>query len=128
MSKSKVVFTQAPELQQEPAVITAATGNKRVMMYNIPFEITKDDIIEMVDAHGFAETYHSVHMPRTKFGKNSRKPQTGLSYGFITFKTVEIAAVFLRIFQNFHFLYCKSEKLTSTKPGQASPSAGRRRM
>jgi len=79
------------------------------IMSDIPSEVTVDQIISVIDEHGFAETYDFVYMPTED---NSRESH---GYALINFKTAEFAENFLCIFENFFFPDCNSTKLSHTK-------------
>ena len=94
-------------------------------MYGIPTRLTVGDVIDAINQHGFDGTYHPVSMPTAKRPNRTESeeaPSHNIGYAFIQFKTPESASEFLQVFQNFSFLDCNSEKLTSTRPADFQPA------
>jgi len=107
---------QASAMHQGLGVNTAA---KNVMMYSIPLQVTRNQVIDMINEHGFAGSYDSLEMPRAK-GKEKTTYESGvrsnnMGYAFISFKTAQFATKFLTTFQDFVFPDCNQQKMTGTK-------------
>jgi len=125
---TEVVSDAGPQtaLQQEVEASTEADGATTLMMYDIPFQVTEAQVIDTLAEHGFADMYDFICMPPSKGAKSGSRntvdlqglQSENLGYAFIDFKTVESAHEFLRIFQNFSFPNCISQKLTCTKPAR----------
>lgn len=114
-------FEQAAAMQQAPEVSTVLEKVQTVIMYNIPFQATQQQVIKVINQHGFAGTYDFLHMPVSNGGKckdsgDAMKKSHHLGFAFINFLTPESAPNFLKIFQNFCFPDCNSSKLTGSKP------------
>lgn len=86
-----------------------------VKMYNIPFHLTVGNVMYTLNEHGFKGTYDFVQMPPARTKAQLSKGDNNVGYAFITLKTSHSAAEFLRIFQDFSFPNCHSEKLTCSQ-------------
>lgn len=92
----------------------------RVMVYDIPFTATEEDVMGKITEYGFARDTccQIVSMPASKGGSRTQSLNQG--YAFVNFKEVEFAEEFLRTFQNVPFANCDQEgKLACSK--QANP-------
>jgi len=114
------LFEQAPVMQQGHEVSAVLEKVQSLMMYSIPLQLTKQQVIDVINQHGFAGTYDFIHMPFSKGkchdSRGSLKGSHHQGYAFINFLLPEVAAEFLKIFQNFCFPNCNSTKLTGSKP------------
>lgn len=91
--------------QKTPEVSAVANGTTTVMMYDIPLQMSVEQVIDMINDHGFADTYNFVHMPSSTGG-----------HVFINFKTAEFASDFLGIFQRCVYSHGNSRNLICAKP------------
>lgn len=84
-----------------------------LMIYDIPFKLTINRMVDVIDDHGFVGAYDFVYMPPSK--GRSRNESVNIGYMFINFKLPEDASKFLSVFQNISFPDAESPKLTCTK-------------
>lgn len=111
---------EAPAVQQKPAEDTEANNITTVMMYDIPFEVTRDQVTNLLIEYGFTDTYDFFYLPASNGGvgnegENPEARSINVGYAFIKFKTAQHATQCLDVFQDFAFPNYDSKKLTCTK-------------
>lgn len=137
VSEEATMTATTTEESEAPATITEENSMTKIMMYDIPFQVSVNQVIDTVIAHGFNGTFDSVEMPCEKKMRHRNidsEHKKNMGFAFIDFKTAESAAEFLLVFQEISFPGCSSEKLTCAKPTLCStsivpkpPKANRRR-
>jgi len=86
-----------------------------LMLGNLPYRVTKADIMEAVQHMGYENTCHVCHIPNA----NKWRPRaTNLGYAFICFTNAECAAAFVDDFSNFRFLGTSSTKRCTIAPAR----------
>lgn len=105
--------------QNTPATSEVTT----LMLCDIPCRRTVEQIIEVINALGFANTFNLVYMPskRPKYVQN-------MGYAFVNFKSAEQATAFGEAFQSFRFPNTSSKKVSYTKPARYQGYAGNLNM
>jgi len=93
--------------EDEPETTTsdASVIRTSVMMRNIPNEFTRDTLVELLDAHGFAGCYDLVYLPIDFQTENA------LGYAFINLSTPDVAERFRNYFEGFAAWPVTSEKV-----------------
>jgi hypothetical protein len=74
-----------------------------LMVCPLPYEVCSEELLEAVNALGFAGAYDFVYMPSrsTRKGAKSRKGNVG--YAFVNFGTAERATQFTAAFESYSF-------------------------
>jgi len=84
----------------------SATGKTTVMWKNLPNNYTRDDLLGLINKHGFESTYDFFYSP-IDFTSNAL-----VGYAFLNFVSTEEANRFYDKFQNFTQWNLKSEKVS----------------
>ena len=74
------------------------------MIYNIPPGYSVEQFIDVINYHGFENTYDLVYKGRRT------------TYAFVNFVSPEFATMFANVFTKYLFSYQGWDKLSSTKP------------
>jgi len=88
-----------------------------LMICDIPCRRSIEQVMEVVDMHGFANTYDLVYMPHQK-GRRTQAQSQNVGYAFINFKESTWATAFMDVFVNVRFPSSSSEKLSYAKPAR----------
>merc|ERR1719506_1094529 len=83
-----------------------------MMIRNIPCRLSQNDLVEAINAVGFAEMYDFVYLPTGRHGTTSKG---NLGYGFVNFKSSQYAEHFAVTFDNFQFPGTSSSKKCTLK-------------
>jgi hypothetical protein len=90
----------------------SSTDGTTMMIRNIPCRLSQNDVIEAINACGFADTYDFVYLPTGRHGTTSKG---NLGYGFVNFKSSQHAEHFGVMFENFQFPGTSSSKKCTLK-------------
>lgn len=85
-----------------------------LMICDIPCRRSIEELKEIIDQQGFAETFDLIYMPGRKGSRNKCSQNVG--YAFVNFKTAHWANSFLKIFKDFEFPDTVSTKKSYAKP------------
>lgn len=94
-SKSSICSSVASTILDEPMKIKYDGPPTAVMMKNVPKNITREELLEVVDAAGFQKDYDIISLPIDLL------TDVGLGYAFINFRTHEQAEKFKLHFHGF---------------------------
>jgi enoyl-CoA hydratase/carnithine racemase len=85
-----------------------------LMLSNLPCRVTQHQMVDVLDAMGFGDSYDLLYLP---VGKPASKSGTSnLGYGFINFMDPDEALIFADVFQAYQFEGTNSSKLSTVKP------------
>jgi len=88
-----------------------------MMICDIPCRQNINQLIDVINEHGFSGTYDLVYMPPQKgFRRTSPKHSQNMGYAFVNFKDPTYADAFWHAFYDFTFPNCRSLKRTYSKP------------
>merc|ERR1712187_330428 len=79
--------------------------NTTVMMKNVPTDLTRDQLLELMNKNGFEKEYDVVSLPI------DLKDEVGLGYAFVNFTTHEQAEKFKEHFHDFKDWPVPSDKV-----------------
>jgi len=82
-------------LQDEEQIASSTRRLTTIMMKNIPNNMSRDQLLDVINAEGFAGLYDFVYLPI------DFKTSVGLGYSFINFEDPEVADRFRFHFQGF---------------------------
>lgn len=85
-----------------------------LMICNIPCRITQQQLVEVIDAMGFAGKYDFLYLPTG--GRSSTVGSSNLGYGFINFADPVDSDPFQQAFLNFQFEGTSSTKVVTVRP------------
>lgn len=88
-----------------------------LMIADIPCRKSIEDVIELIDSLGFTNTYNLVYMP-SRMRPHGQGSLTNIGYGFVNFKTAQLAAEFGHAFKNIVFPNSATKKISYTKPAR----------
>jgi len=80
---------------RQPPRHPEADRKTTVMMQHLPNQMSRDDLIQMLNVRGFIGQFNFVYMPLDLL------TQTGLGYAFIDLSSPEVARLFWRTFDGF---------------------------
>lgn len=100
-----------PKGQKAPEVSAVANGVTTLMMYDLPVQMAVNEVMDMINNHGFADSYNFVYMPPSIGGALE-----SLGHAYVNFRTAESAEDFLAVFQRFVCSHGNSRNLIRTKP------------
>jgi hypothetical protein len=84
------------------------------MICNIPCRITQHQLVEVIDAMGFAGKYDFLYLPTG--GRSSTVGSSNLGYGFINFTDPGDTDPFMAAFKDFQFEGTTSTKVCTVRP------------
>ncbi|CAK0889707.1 unnamed protein product [Prorocentrum cordatum] len=91
----------------QPPSSSGAEWRTTVLLRNVPYPLTRDMLVELLDAHGFRGQFDLVYVPR------DFKTNQTFGYAFVNALTSEIAARIHRSFEGFQAWPVKSQKKCS---------------
>lgn len=95
----------ADESDDEPAVVEAEEEKTTVMLRNVPYNVTRDSVIKMMDDAGFKGLYDFIYMPI------DFRSKSGFGYAFINLVSNAAAEQFFAHFNGFADWEIKSQKV-----------------
>ena len=109
--------SSAPELHPPPAGLVMPSGKPpsslgaewrtTVLFRNVPNQLTRDMLVEILDSHGFRGKFDMVYLP-VDFKTNQ-----ALGYGFVNAVDSETSVRLFRVFEGFQAWPVKSPKTCS---------------
>jgi hypothetical protein len=99
----------------EESVDRPAQDITTLMICSIPFHVSSEELLQAVDALGFAGTYDFLYMPSRCASKKHGKTRRGnVGYAFINFRNPRLASRFTLAFQGYAF--SDSDKQVFVRP------------
>lgn len=95
----------ADESDDEPAVVEVEEEKTTVMLRNVPYNVTRDSVIKMMDDAGFKGLYDFIYMPI------DFRSKSGFGYAFINLVSNAAAEKFFAHFNGFADWEIKSQKV-----------------
>lgn len=75
-----------------------------LMICSIPFQVSREELLQAMDSLGFAGTYDFLYMPSRSAAKKHGKTRRGnVGYAFVNFRYARFAARFTSVFAGFTF-------------------------
>lgn len=97
----------------ESSCSSSVTLFTTVMMRNIPNNVTRAKLLDLMNAEGFAGTYDFVYLPI------DFKSKAGLGYSFVNFADPDVAERFHSHFSGFNAWDVQSDKVCETNWSEA---------
>jgi RNA recognition motif-containing protein len=94
-----------PTEQQPPVVVEPQTT---VMLRNIPNNYKRDDMLELLESHGFTGQYDFIYLPL------DFKTHVAIGYAFLNFTSHTAAVRAFEVFDGFHAWKGNSRKVCKT--------------
>lgn len=94
-TESTVSGASVPSSDDEVDLTESHEGDTTLIIKEIPAEVSRDMLMNLIDIQGFTGCYDFVYMP------HNFKQGNSFGYAFINFTSTAIAELFLGVFQGF---------------------------
>merc|ERR1719401_195278 len=86
------------------------------MIASLPVRLTIDQLVAAINSVGFFGTYDLVFMPYKSVKRKGKVQDGNPGYGFVNFKSSELASQFACVFEGFSFPNIHSDRTAVVKP------------